>query len=312
MCLASVSVFAGGKKGSMVFIEDFEGDKLNTKVWNVEDNIRGGGNAEMQYYCPDNVTIEKAPTGESCLVLTAKDEFKNNRPVTSGRVNTLGKFSFLYGTMELRVMFPKTADGLWPAIWMLGDNLAPDLGDDDSIDKQKRNLKKKGYVVWPKCGEIDLMEMGHADGIKNGNQDRYFNGACHWGEDFNNGSYPNLVMNKEMPYSLQDGKFHIITLEWSKNAIKMYIDREQNPDMEPYFSINIGGKKKKDAPARYFNHPFSLVMNLAVGGYFTGLPAPEKYPVVISPEWENYQKIKSTALKNGEAKLYIDYIKIYK
>ena len=130
---------------TLIFNEDFEGGELNSAVWNVEDNCRGGGNAEMQYYAPKNVTVGTAPTGESCLVINAIAEDYKNRPATSGRVNTQGKFSFKYGTMEVRVMFPKTADGLWPAIWLLGDNLAPSLGNDDSIDKQKCKLKRQGY-----------------------------------------------------------------------------------------------------------------------------------------------------------------------
>lgn len=305
--------FCAYAERTLIFNEDFEDGKLNALVWNVEDNSRGGGNAEMQYYSPKNVTVEKVPTGESCLVLSARAEDYMNRPATSGRINTQGKFSFQYGTMGVRVKFPKTADGLWPAIWMLGDNLAPALGNDDSIDKQKRQLKKQGYVIWPKCGEIDLLEMGHADGIKNGKQDRYFNGACHWGEDFNNGKYPNLVMNKEVDYNLQDGEFHLVTLEWSKDSILMYMDRDRFPDEKPYFSLCISGKAKKNNPAKYFNHKFFLVINLAVGGYFTGLPAPEKYPKVIEPSFENFQKIATTALPQdgSAAKLYIDYIKIY-
>lgn len=311
-CISALNAVAVNSGRTLIFSDEFNDATLNTEIWNTEVNSRGGGNAEMQYYKAENVTVENAPTGEGCLVLTAKVENYGNRPATSGRVNTHGKFSFKYGTMEVRAMFPKTADGLWPAIWMLGDNLVSNMGNDDSIDKQKRKLKKQGYVIWPKCGEIDLLEMGNAVGIKNNTQERYYNGACHWGEDFNDGKYPNLVMNNTSDYSLQDGKFHLITLEWSKDSILMYLDKDVYPNVKPYFSLYIGGCKKKNAPSRYFNHPFYLVMNLAVGGYFTGLPAPEKYPEVISPDFENFKKIANSALKSGEAKLYIDYIRIYK
>ena len=59
----------------LVWSDEFEGKTLNTAYWNVEDNARGGGNAELQYYAPKNVTIEKHPlSGESCLVLNAQRE----------------------------------------------------------------------------------------------------------------------------------------------------------------------------------------------------------------------------------------------
>ena len=163
--------------------DEFEGTELNRDYWNVEDNARGGGNAELQYYTPRNISIEKHPvTGESCLVLTAKKEDYGNRPCTSARLNTQDKVTVHYGKVEARIAFPYTADGLWPAFWMLGNNLAKNLGNNDDVDKTKAAIAKQGRVVWPKCGEIDICEMGHHKGIENGTQNRYFNGACHWGE----------------------------------------------------------------------------------------------------------------------------------
>ena len=177
----------------LVWSDEFNDSALNTAYWNVEDNARGGGNAELQYYSPNNVSIEKHPlSGESCLVLTARREDYKNRPCTSARLNTQDKITVCYGKVEARIAFPHTADGLWPAFWMLGNNLATDLGDNDDVDRRLAELAKEGRVVWPKCGEIDICEMGHHTGIENGTQDRYFNGAAHWGESFNNGAYPNV------------------------------------------------------------------------------------------------------------------------
>ena len=59
----------------LTWSDEFDAPTLNEAYWNVEDNGRGGGNAELQYYSPNNVSIEKHPvTGESCLVLTARRE----------------------------------------------------------------------------------------------------------------------------------------------------------------------------------------------------------------------------------------------
>ena len=73
----------------LVWSDEFNADTLNTAWWNVEDNARGGGNAELQYYTPNNISFERHPaTGESCLVLNAKRENYRNRPCTSARLNT--------------------------------------------------------------------------------------------------------------------------------------------------------------------------------------------------------------------------------
>ena len=312
-CLCTI--FLSAQEYKLVWEDDFNGKKLDTSVWTAETNKRGGGNAEMQYYLPENATIEMHPGGVSCLVLNAKkevyeDEEGGKRPATSARLNTQGKMTFTYGKLEIRVHAPKTADGLWPAFWMLGDDIATDLGDDDNIDKQKAELAKTGRVIWPKCGEIDILEMGHTDGIKNETQDRYFNGACHWGEDFNDGKYPNKCMTKTSDYSLQDG-FHLWTLIWTPDSIKMHLDLDKYPDTEPYFEMSIAGDGEPNHPSLYFHKPFHLLLNLAVGGYFTGIPALEKYSAVISEDCEQFQKITALPNDGASAKMYVDYIRLY-
>lgn len=294
----------------LVWEDNFDGAKLDETIWTAENSRRGGGNAEMQYYIPEAATIEKHPSGVSCLVLNAKRENYKGRPATSARLNTQDKLMFTYGKLEARIQLPYTADGLWPAFWMLGNDLANNLGDDDSVDAMKKQLKKEGKVIWPKCGEIDILECGHANGIKDGIQDRYFNGACHWGEDFNGGAYPNFGMNNTAEESIQ-GEFHTFTLIWDKEAIRMYLDLDKNPDAKPYYNLPIAGKKKKNAPARYFCKPFYITLNLAVGGYFTGIHEDEKYPAEISADSKNFQKITALPKDGTPAKMYVDYIRLY-
>lgn len=299
----------------LVWYDQFDGDSINTEVWNFEDNSRGGGNWEMQYYTPANATLEQHPSGVKCLVLNAKKENVNNRPATSARVNTAGKLAVQYGVVEARIKVPKTADGLWPAFWMLGANNAPNMGNDDSFEASIKQDSTSKVVVWPKCGEIDILEMGHANGIKDSIQDRYFNGACHWGEDFNNGAYPNLAMNFTADSSLQDD-FHLFSLVWTPDSVQMYLDRDQNPDVKPYFSLATTYKGIENDPGNYFNHPFHIIINLAVGGAFTGLPGSDtdKYPEVISEDWKNFQHIVSSgalAEDGTPSKMYIDFVRIY-
>ena len=307
----------------LVWSDEFEGEVLDTTYWNVEDNARGGGNAELQYYTPRNITIERHPvTGESCLVLNAKRENYRNRPCTSARLNTQDKVTVEYGKVEARIAFPKTANGLWPAFWMLGNNLAKNLGDNDDVDRQAAMLAKQNRVVWPKCGEIDICEMGHHTGIENGTQDRYFNGACHWGESFNNGAYPNYGQFMTADYPVQ-GDFHLFTLIWTEDSIAMYLDLDKRektaslkeksifPEAEPYFQLSLRGKEVNE-PGHYFNHPFYLVLNLSVGGFFPNMPAQEKYPEVIPSDDPSFLKVTALPEDGSPVKMFVDYIRVYK
>ena len=295
----------------LVWSDEFNGEELNSAYWNTEDNARGGGNAELQYYAPKNITIENHPvTGDRCLVLNAQREDYKNRPCTSARLNTQGKVTVEYGKVEARIAFPYTADGLWPAFWMLGNNLATDLGNNDDVDARAAQLAAEGRVVWPKCGEIDICEMGHHKGIEAGTQDRYFNGACHWGESFNNGAYPNYGQFNTADYPIQ-GDFHLFTLEWSEDSIAMYLDKDLYPEVEPYFQLSLRGKEVNE-PGHYFNHPFYLVLNLSVGGFFPNMPAAEKYPELITADDPSFQKVTALPADGTPVKMFVDYIRVYK
>ncbi len=262
----------------LAWSDEFNGTALDEDAWNVEVNGDGGGNAELQYYRRENISIETEPeSGERCLVLTARRENYNGKAFTSGRLNTHDKVFMTHGKIESRIKLPKTANGLWPAFWMLGNDYQTN--------------------PWPRCGEIDILEMGNAGGISAGTQDRYFNGACHWGYYNSQAQYPNYAKSTTNSYSLQDGEFHLFTLVWDEDRIAMYLDLDKNPDAGPYYEMGIDGYDDDWATGNYFHHDFFIVFDLAVGGYFTGILKPNAI----------------TALGDGEEKkMYIDYVRVYK
>lgn len=290
ICLMMSITLAQAQEYKLVWEDNFDSQALNTKIWTAENNAKGGGNAEMQYYTPKNISFEKHKNGESTLVLNAMRGRYKNRPASSARINTSGKLTMKYGKVEVRVHVPKTANGLWPAFWMMGDDHAE--------------------VGWPRCGEIDIVEMGNVNGIKSGTQDRYFNGACHWGESFNGGKYPNFGMDATSPYSMQEG-FHLFTLIWTPDSINMYLDKDKYPDAKPYFKLGIKGDGSANHPSRYFHKPFHLIANLAVGGHFTGLGSPSKKAWWISSRNKNFRQITALPQDGSPAKMYIDYVRIY-
>lgn len=276
VCVYSQSTNFSVNSYRLVWEDNFNANVLDeTNNWEIVVDGKGGGNKELQYYSRKNISVGKEPqTGESCLIITAKKQWYKFKHATSGRVQTRNKMTFRYGKLEARIKVPKTADGLWPAFWMLGHDYP--------------------QTIWPKCGEIDIMEMGHSDGIENKVQDRLFNGACHWGEEFNYGKYPNYAKASTNEYCLQKD-FHLYTLIWDQQSIKMYLDLDKYPDNKPYFEMPINGKDEPDSPARYFNKPYFIIFNLAVGGNF--------------PQIYNINKI--TALKTGDAEMYVDYVRLY-
>ena len=192
---------------------------------------------------------------------------------------------------------------------MLGNNLATNLGNDDSVDRQADALAAQGRVVWPKCGEIDIVEMGHKDGIDKGLQDRYFNGAAHWGEAFNDGHYPNRAGVCEAPYSVQ-GDFHLFTLLWTPDTLAMYLDQDQYPEVAPYFALSLRNKDINE-PGHYFNHPFFFVFILAVVGFFPGLPTTPKYPEVVTADDPNFQQITALPADGTPVKMYVDWVRVW-
>lgn len=257
----------------LVWNADFVTDQLPAN-WNVEVNGDGGGNNELQYYCKKAVSLGKDPKeGKHCLILTATKENYSGKTCTSGRVNTLGHTYFKYGKVEARIWFPNTANGLWPAFWMMGND-----------------FNQSG---WPKCGETDLIELGHQNAFNAGTQDRYFNGAMHVGSRWD--AVWSQANSVTWPYSVED-TFHIVTMIWTPTSIDMYMDKDSHPELDAYFHANL---EPNDDPnydrSVIFGKPNFLIANLAVGGNFPGI----------------YNINQITALANGPRSMFIDWIRIY-
>ena len=254
----------------LVFSDEFDGTSLNTDVWNIEVNGDGGGNGELQYYTAPNVTVSNG-----ALNITAKKQSYLGKQFTSGRINTMGNAAFKHGKIEASIKLPSTANGLWPAFWLLGNDMTEGTS-------------------WPYCGEIDVMEAGGSTGINNGVQDRYFAGALHWGP-YTNGNHPMYAQDYTASYSVQDGEFHLYTLIWDEQKISMYLDLDKYPDATPYFEMNINDYSQSNSAGNYFHKRFFLLLNLAVGGSVPGI----------------YDANGITALNNGDQAMQVDYIRVY-
>ena len=271
LCLAGMM---SAQNYQLVWNEDFTDASLDRDVWNVEVNGDGGGNNELQYYCEKGVSLGVEPTtGKHCLILTATKENYQGKKCTSGRVNTKNKMYYTFGRIDARIKFPRTANGLWPAFWQMGNNY--------------------DQVGWPRCGETDIIELGHQNAFSNGTQDRYFNGAMHVGSAWN--TVWSDAQSVTWPYSVED-TFHIVTMIWTPNSIDMYMDKEAHPENGAYFHADLEPNDNADYNRQLvFGKPNFIIANLAVGGNFPGI-------------WDVNG---ITAFNSGAQMMYIDWIRIY-
>jgi len=272
-CTPAFAQHAGATDGYQLVWQDlFDQGSLNTKVWNPQNSTKS---PELEQYLPANVSVGIEPhSGQSAMILTAKKENYGGMTCTSGKVNTQKNMYFQYGKLEARIRIPKTANGLWPAFWFMGEDFA-------------------SGVAWPACGEIDLMEMGSASAYSAGTQEKFVNETLHWGNGSDKGSGKSYTWN----YSLQD-TLHLYTLIWDANSIKMYIDLDKTPDppSNTYTSWTTTYNSSNANIGYYFNKPFYIIINLAIGGGF--------------PNVNNINNV--TAFNTDpEPKMYVESVKLY-
>jgi beta-glucanase (GH16 family) len=228
----------------------------------------------------NNVFLMAFLTGLFLTACWSQDNPGAQEPnITSGRVNTMHKVFFTHGRLDALIKVPKIANGMWPAFWLMGEN-----------------FEEKG---WPECGEIDIMELGSAEGIRQGTQERLLTGGAHWGAMSPGGAHPAYSRNSDAGSDLSED-FHLYTMIWDESHIRMCLDLDKNPSADPYYTIQIDAgapEQEKDHVKDYFHRPFFIILNLAVGGDF-----PEIYDIDTI-----------TALNganNYEAKMYVDYIQV--
>jgi beta-glucanase (GH16 family) len=221
-----------------------DGSSPDAKKWTYDLGGKGWGNQELESYTnrKENARIEKGN-----LVITAQQEsFTGSdgvkRDYTSARLKTQNLFTQTYGRFEARIKIPE-GQGIWPAFWMLGQDI-PSAG-------------------WPKCGEIDIMEnIGKEPGT--------IHGSLHG---------PSTVAptsDLTSIFTLPAGQnfaadFHLYAVEWEPDTVRFYVDSNLYATFHSS-DWPAGGKW-------VFDHPFFIILNLAVGGDWPGSPdAATKFP----------------------------------
>jgi beta-glucanase (GH16 family) len=230
-------LLAAAPQWKMTFHDEFDGQANaapSTERWTRDLGGGGFGNNELESYTEGNKNAFL--DGHGNLIIEARKEPTRgkdgiSRDFSSARLKSTGLFSQAYGKFEARVKIPH-GKGIWPAIWMLGDNI--------------------GTVGWPTCGEIDILEsIGEKADIAYGT----LHGPGYSGGAGKQGKF----LSKE---SLA-AKFHVYGIEWEPEVIRWYVDGKL------YHTVtrkDIGSNKW------VFDKPQFLIMNLAVGGGWPGSP----------------------------------------
>jgi beta-glucanase (GH16 family) len=233
---------------NLVWEDDFSAGEIDGSVWTHELGGNGWGNNELQVYTDKPGNSFQAG---GYLVIEAREEPAGSGNYTSARMITKDKQEFQYGRIDIRARLP-IGKGMWPALWMLGANF--------------------NEVGWPKCGEIDIMELV-------GNQPSIIHGTAHYGE--NNADHQFKGSSNFLVGSTFDDEFHVFSIIWKENSIQWLRDGVQ------YFSLTPANISPAAWP---FNNPSFFIFNVAVGGDWPGSPD------------------SSTAFP---ARMYVDYVRVY-
>lgn len=239
---------------TMAACESHDGQKIDTKyntlVWSDDFNGTAGSLPDAGKWVFDigtgtngwgnnelqtytNRPENASLDGKGNLVITARKESFGSSAYTSARIKTKGILEQKYGRFEARLISPYS-QGLWPAFWMLGNDI--------------------DAVGWPLCGEIDIMEI-------KGQAPSTMSSALH-GPGY---SGANPILNS---YTLINNRFdtdfHVFAAEWDENKIDFFVDG---------YLFKRVSKSDVEAKGKWvYDHPFFLILNVAVGGGFPGNP----------------------------------------
>ena len=212
-----------------------DGSAPDPSKWNYDLGGAGWGNNELQTYTSrtENVHVQ----GGSLVIAALSETYTGTdgiaRNYTSARLKTQGLFSQSSGRFEARIKIPY-GQGIWPAFWLLGNDISTN--------------------GWPTCGEIDIMEnIGRFPGT--------VYGTIH-GPGYSGGA--GLQSSTQLAAGKFADDFHIYAVEWEGTQIRFYMD-----------GLLFGTRTSAQIPTGatwVFDHPFFLILNVAVGGNWPGSP----------------------------------------
>jgi beta-glucanase (GH16 family) len=214
------------------------GSPPDSASWGYDIGGEGWGNNERQYYTDEiaNASLD----GKGHLRITAR-ESDGSLDCHYGPCEYTSARLLTKGRIEVQYgriearIKVPAGFGLWPAFWMLGNDI--------------------DTVSWPASGEIDIMEFV-------GRRPNEILGTLH-GPGYSGGSGITASVDLGVPVS---DEFHTYAVEWQPGLVRWYFDGT------PYHEV----RPSDVAPnAWVFDHPFFMLLNVAVGGNLGGPVFPD-------------------------------------
>ncbi len=229
----AISAPAQSSKWTLTWSDEFSGSSLDTKKWAFDTSDNQNHELETYTTSPANVRQQDGHLIITALKQNTSRSDGTTREYTSGRIFTQDLFSQTYGRFEASIKMP-LGKGIWPAFWMLGDDIHT--------------------AGWPGSGEIDIVE--------NVGEPTLSHSTIH-GPGYSGAKGPTAAFT--LPEGQRvDTAFHLYALEWAHDDIKFFFDdhliAERTPANLPAGAIWV------------YNHPFFIILNLAVGGDWPGNP----------------------------------------
>src|SRR6266702_4593172 len=241
---------------TMVWNDEFntaDGSAPDSSKWTYDLGGGGWGNQELETYTnlSENVQISSGN-----LVITAVQKTSGTTTsYTSARLKTQGLFSQQYGRFEARIKIP-AGQGMWPAFWMLGNNITT--------------------AGWPTCGEIDIMEnIGKEPGTVHGS----LRGPGGPGTTSGTSDATSIFTLPAGQAFADD--FHLFAVEWGPGVVRFYVDSK--------LYATFSESQWPAGSTWVFDHPFFIILNVAVGGNWPG--SPDSTTVFPQPMLVDYVRV---------------------
>jgi beta-glucanase (GH16 family) len=183
-------------QGVLVWSDDFDGSTVDRSRWRVRD-------ADRLSFDQARIRGDAVTVADGRLRITVRDapglDRSDDRPVTTGYLDTIGRFSQQYGRWEVRARLPTApgeSRGIWPAFWLRADDLP---------------------------GEIDVMEAwGTPTSRARADMDRQYAWTVH--EDTQApAEYRRVGGWGESSRPLSDG-FHTYAVDWVPGCLRFSLD----------------------------------------------------------------------------------------
>ena len=241
----------------VIFMDDFDIDGIpNVEKWSLCKKESSDWNDEM------SESNDQAYVKDGNLVLIAE---KVDDTYKAGGIESINKFSFTFGKVEVRARITQYPDGAFPAIWMMPQTPI--------------------YSGWPNGGEIDIMEH-----IK---QDESIFQTIHTNYTYN------LKITDPANHTTVKCNFvdyNVYGMEWNEDALIFSVNGVQS---FTYPNLRLEDEAEKMQWPFTKASSFYLMLNMGLGGDREGSwPGPiddANLPAKMEIDWVKVSRLSESA-----------------